>query len=242
MSASEQSPTEMTAAALRRRAQWALFLLVPAPSFGVFMFLVVAPGAIGASVYALMKAHLLLFPLLWWRYVEKRPWSLSLLPPTKRREGWTVGVVSGVLIAGVILGAYFILGQEWIGVEGVLAKAREGGLDRWPNYLGLVTYLTFINSLLEEYVWRWFVYVQLERWLGRGRAVVGAALAFTLHHVIALTVQFDLRVTILGSVGVFVGGLIWSWCYGRYRSIWPGYVSHIGADAAIFWVGAQLLF
>ena len=68
MSASEQSPTEMTAAALRRRAQWALFLLVPAPSFGVFMFLVVAPGAIGASVYALMKAHLLLFPLLWWRF------------------------------------------------------------------------------------------------------------------------------------------------------------------------------
>jgi membrane protease YdiL (CAAX protease family) len=55
-------------------------------------------------------------------------------------------------------------------------------------------------------------------------------------------VQFGWAVTLLGSAGIFVGGLTWSWLYRRYRSTWPGYVSHILADAAVFVIGWLLLF
>ena len=39
-----------------------------------------------------------------------------------------------------------------------------------------------------------------------------------------------------GNVAIFLvaGGVIWSWFYLRYRHIWPGYVSHVLADVAIF--------
>jgi hypothetical protein len=47
---------------------------------------------------------------------------------------------------------------------------------------------------------------------------------------------------VLGSCGVFLGGAAWSWLYLRYRSIWPGYVSHAIADAAIFIIGYRLIF
>jgi len=72
--------------------------------------------------------------------------------------------------------------------------------------------------------------------------VVAAALFFTIHHSLALNAFFAWPVVALGTFGVFTAGAVWSWCYSRYASIWPGYVSHIAADIAIFWVGWQLLF
>jgi membrane protease YdiL (CAAX protease family) len=72
--------------------------------------------------------------------------------------------------------------------------------------------------------------------------VVAAALAFTAHHVIALAAQFNWGVTLLGSLGVFSGGAAWSWLYLRYRSIWPGYISHAMVDVAIFVIGYGLIF
>ena len=69
-----------------------------------------------------------------------------------------------------------------------------------------------------------------------------SALLFTLHHIVALRAQAGWDVTLLASLGVFLGGCAWSWLYLRYRSIWPGYVSHVLADVAVFAVGWVILF
>ncbi|MGL5796089.1 MAG: CPBP family glutamic-type intramembrane protease [Waterburya sp.] len=47
---------------------------------------------------------------------------------------------------------------------------------------------------------------------------------------------------ILGSLGVFLAGIIWAWCFSRYQSLVPSYLSHILADIAIAIIGWQLLF
>jgi len=155
------------------------------------------------------------------------------------------GVLTGIVIAAGILAGYWLIGQRLIDPQMLEDVAEENNLTSLPVYLALVLYLTLINSLLEEYVWRWFVYRQCERLMpafGGWLAVIASALFFTLHHVIALHVQFGWAVTLLGSAGIFVGGVTWSWLYRRYRSIWPGYVSHIFADAAVFIIGWLLLF
>ena len=69
-----------------------------------------------------------------------------------------------------------------------------------------------------------------------------SALFFTVHHVIALRVQFDWTLTVLATVGIFIGGGAWSWLYLKYRSIWPSYVSHAIVDVAIFVIGCKLIF
>lgn len=91
-------------------------------------------------------------------------------------------------------------------------------------------------------VWRWFVFRKSEVLWGGKLGIVAAALAFTAHHVIALAAQFNWGITLLGSLGVFVGGATWNWLYLRYRSIWPGYVSHAIVDLAIFIIGYRLIF
>jgi membrane protease YdiL (CAAX protease family) len=153
----------------------------------------------------------------------------------------------GVMIAAVIAGTYILFGRDLIDVEHMRQAASANGIGTPGKYLLFVTGLTLVNSLLEEYVWRWFVFRQCERLVpsgggGGAMAVILSALMFTLHHFIALAAQTSLSVTLLGSLGVFIGGCAWSWCYLRYRSVWPGWVSHVIVDAAVFVVGWMILF
>ena len=147
-----------------------------------------------------------------------------------------MGFGLGLLIAAVICAGYGIFGH-WIDPETVRTSAEESGFGTPIRYVGLGFYFMFVNSILEEFVWRWFVFRRCETLFGGGGAVVASALFFTLHHVFVLAAQVDWRVTILGSVGVFTGGALSSWCYLRYRSVWPGYLSHAIVDLAILGVG-----
>jgi membrane protease YdiL (CAAX protease family) len=115
--------------------------------------------------------------------------------------------------------------------------AQQNGIGSPGIYLAFAAYLTFVNSLLEEYVWRWFVFEQCAVLMPNKAAVPAAALFFTLHHVLALRLQFGWLITLLGSLGVLTGGALWSGLYLRYHSIWPGYLSHVCIDLVILTIG-----
>jgi membrane protease YdiL (CAAX protease family) len=118
----------------------------------------------------------------------------------------------------------------------------EMGLGTSSTYLAAAAGWTLVNSLMEEYVYRWFVLTQSERLLSPTGAILASAAVFTLHHVIAVSQYLEPILSILASAGVFFGGVIWAWLYVRYRSIWPGWISHVLADVAVFGIGWWLLF
>src|SRR5208282_1583976 len=166
---------------------------------------------------------------------------LSWSPP--RHGGFRTGAVLGLVIAAVIFTGYGIaLHLDVIHPGKIAGRAAQTGLNHLNAYIGGAIWWVTVNSLMEEYVWRWFVFRKFEVLLGGKAAVIAAALAFTAHHVIVLAAQFNWPIVVLGSMGVFIGGAAWSWLYLRYRSVWPGYVSHAIVDAAIFIIGYWLIF
>lgn len=228
----------------RRRALLSLLLLVPVPTLSVLTAMRWWPGPGGQAVYGAGKLWLLGLPVAWLLLVERD--SVSLSPA--RRGGMATGAILGVAISVVIVAAWWLTSENdmfrdlRIPPPMIRRAARMSGIDEPVRYLGLALFLTLINSILEEYVWRWFVFRQAEALLPAAGAVVVSSLCFTLHHVVSLRLQMPWGPTILASSGVFVGGVIWSWCYLRYRSIWPGWLSHAIVDAAIFAIGWQLIF
>ncbi len=222
-----------------RNALLALLLLVPAQSIATAAFFWWADTAAGKIIVVLCRLWLVLLPAVWLKSVDHGQWSWS---PSKL-GGFRTAVVLGLAIAAVIFAADAI--AMHLGVmhpEKITVSAARTGLNHPGVYLAGALYWITFNSLTEEYIWRWFVFRKFEALLGGKLAVPAAALAFTAHHVIVLAAQFDWPIALLGSLGVFIGGAAWSWLYLRYRSIWPGYVSHAIADAAIFIIGYQLIF
>ncbi|MGH9361455.1 MAG: CPBP family glutamic-type intramembrane protease, partial [Thermoanaerobaculia bacterium] len=191
----------------RPRAVLALLLLVPAPSIGVLAAMWAARGPVGQAVYGLSKLWILALPLLWLKLVERAPLSLS--PP--RRGGMALGIASGCFMGGAIALAYLLLGSGWIDAAAVRRAAELNGIGTPGRYVGLALYLTFINSLLEEYVWRWFVFRRAEELMPGPAAAPASGLFFTFHHTIALSLQLAWPATLLSSAGIFAGATTWSW-------------------------------
>ncbi len=222
----------------RRSAITALLLIAPVPSLAVVVAMVAAPGAAGQAFFLAAKIWLIAFPAAWYLYVEKGKPSWS--PP--KRGGLGIGLLSGLGIAAAIAVGAWIAGVQHMDLSFLQHEVREMGLDGRLPYLAGAAAWTFVNSLMEEYVYRWFIFRQCEHLLKGPAAVVTSAAIFTAHHVIAVSQYLEPFYAILASVGVFVGGAVWSTLYMRYRSIWPGWISHVFADLAVFGVGYWLLF
>jgi uncharacterized protein len=232
------SPEQPLSLKQRRLALLALLLVVPAPSFGASMALWIAPGAIGAFAYSVGKGVLYGLPLVWHRWVDKERWSLSL----PSRGGLGVGLALGLFIALVIQLTWYLAGPETLDTSRIAAAVAENGLDSKAGYLSMCVYFCTVNAALEEYVFRWFIYSRFRQLMAAAPAVALAGLAFTAHHVIVLRAFFDWPLALVGSLGVLVGGLLWSACYARYKSVWPGYLSHVLADVSILAIGYQIIF
>jgi len=223
----------------KHKALLSLLLLVPAPSFGVLAGMVFWPDtAIGKGLFLFSKIWLFGLPVLWYLLVHKGRFSLS----PARKGGFGFGLLSGGIISGIIIAAYTWLGPIFLDNGFMVEKMQEIGLDSPWKYLGGAAYWIGINSVLEEYVWRWFVTQQCEQMMKPKLAVVCSAACFTLHHVIAMATFMPPAATAMCSAGVFIGGAVWSWMYVKYESVWPGYLSHAIVDLCIFGIGALMIF
>lgn len=223
----------------KHKALLALLLLVPAPSLGVLAGMVFWPEApLGKAVFAISKIWLFGLPAVWYLLAEKG--TLSLSPA--RKGGFGVAVVSGLVITGVVVAVYSLLGGYFLDRSVLVEKMTQVGLNHPAVYLGGALYWICVNSVLEEYVWRWFVVRQCEALVRPMTAVVLSALFFTLHHAIAMNTFMPPTATIVCSAGIFIGGALWSWMYVKFESIWPGYVSHAIVDVCVFGLGAWMIF
>ncbi|MHC4123442.1 MAG: CPBP family intramembrane glutamic endopeptidase [Planctomycetota bacterium] len=217
----------------------ALLLLVPVPSIGVLTAMVIAPNHVfGKLLFFISKFWILLIPIFWLAVVEKQ--KLSWSKPNLGGFGVAAGL--GILISIIIFAMYLTAGKILIEPQVVKDMAVRIGLASPYIYLAGAAYWILVNSVLEEYVWRWFVVRQCRAFMPPWTAIVVSAICFTLHHIIAMQVYFSLLVVVIASLGIFIGGALWSWCYLRYQSIWPGYFSHAVVDVTVFAIGYHLIF
>ncbi len=224
---------------VKQKAFLSLVLLVPAPSIGVCAGMIFFPNtAMGSVIFGTSKIWLFCFPILWHIYVDKE--KISYSKPEK--GGFGIGAISGILISIIIVIAYLLLKNHLINADFVAEKITEIGLAEKSKYLFCASYWILINSVLEEYVWRWFVVKQCEVICKRNVAIISSTAFFTLHHILAIQIYFGTAAVVICSLGIFVGGTIWSAMYIKYRSVWPGYLSHGIVDLCIFTIGWFMIF
>ena len=222
----------------RKTALLALTLLVPAASIGIITGLYIAPGSWGQTLSALCQVWLLVFPIAWSVLVDRQKLHLSL----PKRQELLAGAIWGIFMFAAIVGIYSLFGQHWIDPVAAKEKARQLGTNSQNIYLIVEAYFVLVNSLIEEFTWRWFVCNKCQILIPGKPAILLSSLFFTLHHIFVIAAYSDWRGVILGSFAVFTAGIIWSHCYLTYRSLWPSYISHAIADLALAIIAWQILF
>jgi membrane protease YdiL (CAAX protease family) len=217
----------------------ALVLILPAPLIGVSSSFYLPPIRdfftheieIGKVIWAFAKLWILAFPVVWLLFVDKGKASWS---PTNLK-GIISGLAWSIPVATIILATYWLAKGSLIDPE---AKATIGdmGISSPAKFLIFASVMSLGNSLMEEYVWRWFVFSKFKILFGIWPAIILSAFFFTVHHIVIVWNLGSLWLVFLSSMGLFCGGVIWAWLYNKYNSIWPGWICHVAADTAIMWI------
>ena len=220
------------------KARQALILLVPAASIGVAMATYISPGIIGNTFFTFTKIWLVAFPIIWRLAVEKK--AIKIPKITNREVNY--GLILGLVMSAIIIATYWFIGKKYLDIEQVRQQATAVGIIQVNIYFLAVIYWSFINSFIEECVWRGFVYRHCRFLQPKLLAIITSAAFFTLHHIIGLFFYLQNPfLAIVASFGVFAAGVIWSACYQR-SGFYACYISHILADLAIAFAGWHLLF
>lgn len=139
------------------------------------------------------------------------PRGTSLGLPSRPREAWVVGVLSGLALTVLVLITLRTMGPV--------------SIEPHPNWS--VLFANFLSNFYEEFIYRGVI-LGLLLWALTGRyrwlAALLSALLFTQGH---------LHYPPILVAAVLVAGLTWSWLTIRYKSLWPAWVSHMVADAII---------
>ncbi len=208
------------------------------PTIGTLSAMYWFPDSVpGNAIYGFCRLSILAVPLLWLKFAEKykfkrKPVSLKHI---------LSGVGSGIVISIFIIAAYKWLGHTFADNAVISEKLSDIGVKSTGIFVLGFIYWVFLNSLLEEFVWRFFLIRSLGRMLPAFLTIPASALMFTLHHFFVLRFYLDLTSSLFWSGCIFFAGIIWAIHYRISKSVIPGFISHAIADAAIFYVGAKIL-
>ena len=185
------------------------------------------------------KLWLLLAPAYWYLRVEKNSPSWSFTT----KDGLVVGGFSGIIMSIIIIVTWILFGDT-LDTGSMISELESTGLTEFRMYLAGMIYWIFLNSLLEEYVFRWFVTIKSIELLGsEAKGIILSAILFTLHHAFALHYfGFVWWQTVMACFGLLSAAAIWSWLYVRYRSVWVCWFSHSICDVAVFGLGYLIIF
>ena len=184
-----------------------LVLVAIAPTVSVVTGFALKAGIIGAFVFIFTKLWMFGLPAYWYLKVEGGERSFSI----PQNGGWKVSTLLGIGMIVVIGVAYFFLGDLMLRGDDLHEILEPFGLTvPWKLAIGILFWI-FINSVLEEYVFRWFITSKLEQLVGgKWLPILLSAGIFTLHHTIALAFFIDPLGNALASLGVFIGGIIFT--------------------------------
>ena len=161
--------------------------------------------------------------------------GLRMLPASLK-----LGLFLGAATFGAIFLAYFLF-QSALDLPAIARELQEKSRITPSNFLLVGAYVTFGNSLLEEWFFRGFVFLTLHR-LGWSRLAYGySSLLFALYHIAIFRTWFSPGLMILALLGLVTIGLIFDWLNAKTDHFLSSWLTHVLADTAIILIGLRLM-
>ncbi len=196
-------------------------------------------GVIQANYFqksAIKLILFLLFPAIYACY-DKKLAIRSLFH--LKREGFRLAIPLAVGVYVAILGGYFFL-KDVFDFSGITRSLTENIGVTGKNFLFVSLYISFVNSLLEEFFFRGFAFLTLQRSLGKKFAYVFSAASFALYHIAMMIGWFSIELFLLVLVGLFIGGLLLNYLNAKSQTVYPSWLVHMFANFAINTIGFLL--
>ena len=192
---------------------------------------VIQPGyAIKSAIKIIM---FLLIPIVYGLFLKEFNIK-NLMKPDKK--GLCIAICLGFVIYGVVLGAYWIF-KDVFDFSALTGSLNETTGVNKSNFIWVAIYISFVNSLLEEFFFRGFSFITLKKLTSRRFAYVFSSMVFALYHIAMMIGWFGLPVIIISLVGLFIGGMIFNRFDEKRENIYLSWLIHMFANFATNTIG-----
>ena len=175
-----------------------ILITVVACAFMIVVDAIIQPGYFIKSVIKI--ALFLIFPFSF-SIISK--YSLkSLFIPDKK--GFLTAILMGVGVYAVVLSAFLIFRNVFDFSALTTSLTSTTGVNA-DNFIFVAIYISFANSLLEEFFFRGFSFLTLKNLSSRKFAYVFSAAFFAIYHIAMMIGWFSLPVILLALAGLFAG-------------------------------------
>lgn len=156
-----------------------------------------------------------------------------------RKKDFAISLLLGGGVFTVVMVAYFIC-SEFIDLSGIRDSLTSGIGVTADNFIFVALYISFFNSLLEEFFFRGFAFLILKKEASKKFAYVFSSALFAFYHVGMTSGWFSGGIYILAMLGLFIGGCIFDKLNDRLGNIYPSWLVHMCANFAINTIGLIL--
>ena len=192
---------------------------------------VIQPGyAIKSAIKIIM---FLLIPIVYGLFLKEFNIK-NLMKPDKK--GLCIALCLGFVIYGVVLGAYWIF-KDVFDFSALTGSLNETTGVNKSNFIWVAIYISFVNSLLEEFFCRGFSFITLKKLTSRRFAYVFSSMVFALYHIAMMIGWFGLPVILISLVGLFIGGMIFNRFDEKSENIYLSWLIHMFANFATNTIG-----
>ena len=138
----------------------------------------------------------------------------------------------GLAIYFVVMGAYIITGNffDYPSLVSSLSADQKVGSG---SFIWVALYISFGNSFLEEFLFRFLSFIKLSEYMTKGMAYIFSSVMFAVYHIAMIGTSFPLLLLILALIGLAIGGCIFDYVDEKNKNIYNLWIIHMFADFAI---------
>lgn len=138
----------------------------------------------------------------------------------------------GFVIYAAIIGAYAVTKNFFDYSSLVDSLSADQKVDA-KNFIWVALYISFCNSFLEEFLFRFLSFVKLSEYTSRKKAYAFSSVLFAVYHIGMIGSSFPLPLLFVALIGLTIGGYIFNYVDEKNRNIYNSWMIHMFADFAI---------
>lgn len=156
-----------------------------------------------------------------------------------KKEGIFKSISIGFIFYLIILYLYFLLTEKYDFSNIVSLVDINSGINK-GNIILVLIYISFFNSLLEEFFFRNLSFLLLKKYVRKIYCYLFSSIMFALYHVSIIIGWFELPILLCAIFGLMFLGIVFNYLNEKNNNIFNSWMCHLFIDLSISTVGLIL--
>ncbi|MDF2699691.1 MAG: hypothetical protein K0Q49_1247 [Haloplasmataceae bacterium] len=180
-----------------------------------------------------------IIPIIYMKYIKKTKIKNALNLSKLAKNDLKLGVILGSL-SFITVQVVYIIFKEFIDFSGIINELQTKSKITPTNFIFVGLYITFVNSFLEEFFFRGFIFLNLYELNKKKTAYFYSAVLFSVYHIAIFKTWFDPGLILLTLLGLITIGLVFNYLNTKSKNFINSWLVHLMADSIIIIIGMKL--